>query len=100
MSVIMDDLRLTRSVEITIENILDGRLVAPPSRRFREEVTGSTPVTSASPPPLPSPPPDTNEQNHPASDRYFIFNICGAVINLLCVADIDMFISYFLQPCN
>ncbi|KAJ8962765.1 hypothetical protein NQ318_001164 [Aromia moschata] len=30
LSVIIDDLRVTRSVELTIENVLDGRLVAPP----------------------------------------------------------------------
>ncbi|KAK9892009.1 hypothetical protein WA026_018198 [Henosepilachna vigintioctopunctata] len=34
LSVITDDLRVTHSVELTIENVLDGRLVAPPM--FRE----------------------------------------------------------------
>ncbi|KAJ8949499.1 hypothetical protein NQ314_008190 [Rhamnusium bicolor] len=33
LSVIIDDLRVTRSVELTIENVLDGRLVAPPMFR-------------------------------------------------------------------
>ncbi|KAJ8926117.1 hypothetical protein NQ315_009974 [Exocentrus adspersus] len=33
MSVIIEDLRATRSVELTIENVLDGRLVAPPMFR-------------------------------------------------------------------
>lgn len=46
MPVIMDDLRLTRSVEITIENILDGRLVAPPGRRFHEEPSGPIAISS------------------------------------------------------
>lgn len=32
LNVIVDDLRSTRSVELTIENILDERLVAPPVR--------------------------------------------------------------------
>ena len=35
LNVVMDDLRLTRSVDFTIENILEGRLQAPPvSMRF------------------------------------------------------------------
>lgn len=34
--VIIDDLRVTRSVELTIENVLDGRLVSPTI--FREEI--------------------------------------------------------------
>ena len=29
-SVIMEDLRLTRSVDITIDNILEGRIIVPP----------------------------------------------------------------------
>lgn len=33
MSVIIEDLRATRSVELTIENVLDGRLVMPPMFR-------------------------------------------------------------------
>lgn len=45
MSVIIDDLRLTRSVELTIENVLDGRLVAPSI--FREtELTQPSPSNS------------------------------------------------------
>lgn len=40
-STIINDLRVTRSVELTIENVLDGRLVAPVV--FREpEVVPST----------------------------------------------------------
>lgn len=30
LNVIMEDLRVTRSVELTIENILEGHLTAPP----------------------------------------------------------------------
>lgn len=41
ISLIIDDLRLTRSVEITIENVLDGRLVGP--AMFREPEMLQTP---------------------------------------------------------
>lgn len=34
--VVIEDLRITRSVEITIDNILDGRLVVPPIYREHE----------------------------------------------------------------
>ncbi|KAJ1530352.1 hypothetical protein ONE63_005265 [Megalurothrips usitatus] len=73
MTLIMDDLRLTRSVEITIENILDGRLVAPPGRRFREESSGpmtATPVTPTqpTPPSLQSPVSDGGGRSHTDSD--------------------------------
>lgn len=45
MSVIIDDLRVTRSVELTIENVLDGRLIA--SSIFREtEVPQPSPSNS------------------------------------------------------
>lgn len=45
MSVIIDDLRVTRSVELTIENVLDGRLIAPSI--FREtEVALPSPSNS------------------------------------------------------
>lgn len=30
MSIILEDLRATRSVELTIENIVDGRVIVPP----------------------------------------------------------------------
>ena len=30
LNIVMDDLRMTRSVDFTIENILEGRLQAPP----------------------------------------------------------------------
>ncbi|CAH1977669.1 unnamed protein product [Acanthoscelides obtectus] len=47
LSVIVDDLRVTRSVELTIENVLDGRLVAP--QMFRDldmdQQTTSRPVS-------------------------------------------------------
>lgn len=36
LSTVVADLRMTYSAELTIENILDGRLVAPPQQRFRE----------------------------------------------------------------
>lgn len=42
ISLIIDDLRLTRSVEITIENVLDGRLVGP--AMFREPELLQTPA--------------------------------------------------------
>lgn len=38
ISTIINDLRVTRSVEITIENVLDGRLVAPAMYREPEVV--------------------------------------------------------------
>lgn len=66
MPVIMDDLRLTRSVEITIENILDGRLVAPPGRRFREDTSGPVPVAVQASQSVPS---DSSIQNPPQQER-------------------------------
>ena len=40
LSTVMDDLRVTRSVDFTIENILEGRLQAPPVNisTFRKKV--------------------------------------------------------------
>jgi len=35
-SMIVDDLRLTRSVELTLENIVEGRIVVPQSPRFTD----------------------------------------------------------------
>lgn len=43
-SVIIEDLRATRSVELTIENVLDGRLVAPSI--FREPTANEMPSSS------------------------------------------------------
>lgn len=48
MSIIIDDLRITRSVELTIENVLDGRLVSPPLFRDPEISTPSNIVSSSS----------------------------------------------------
>lgn len=42
ISLILEDLRLTRSVELTIENVLDGRLVGP--AMFREPEVVQTPA--------------------------------------------------------
>lgn len=39
---IIEDLRLTRSVEITIENVLDGRLVGPAMFREPEVLQSAT----------------------------------------------------------
>lgn len=38
LSVVIEDLRLSRSVELTIENILDGRVVVPPHLFQREQI--------------------------------------------------------------
>lgn len=44
LQTIMDDLRVTRSVELTVDNILDGRVVVPPLYHH------NTPTAPASPP--------------------------------------------------
>ncbi|XP_044744606.1 E3 ubiquitin-protein ligase AMFR-like isoform X2 [Coccinella septempunctata] len=44
MSVITEDLRSTRSVEQTVENVLDGRLVAPPIFREPETISVRRPT--------------------------------------------------------
>lgn len=44
LSTVIEDLRLSRSVELTIENILDGRVVAPPPMFQREPTPPQTPV--------------------------------------------------------
>lgn len=41
-SIVLDDLRVTRSVELTVENILDGRLVAPAIFREPEPLQQSS----------------------------------------------------------
>lgn len=65
MPVIMDDLRLTRSVDFTIENILDGRLVAPPGRRFREDAPDAAPAVVQA---TLAAPPDSSGQSHSHQD--------------------------------
>lgn len=46
MSMIIEDLRVTRSVELTIENILDNRLIAPTMFRDMDmEPQPSRPLT-------------------------------------------------------
>lgn len=47
ISLIIEDLRLTRSVELTIENVLDGRLVGP--AMFREPEVLQTPSPNSLP---------------------------------------------------
>lgn len=42
ISLILEDLRISRSVEITIENVLDGQLVAPAMFREPEVLQAST----------------------------------------------------------
>ncbi|XP_019865622.1 E3 ubiquitin-protein ligase AMFR [Aethina tumida] len=42
LSIIIDDLRVTRSVELTVENVLDGRLVAPTLFRELEPYNGQS----------------------------------------------------------
>lgn len=37
MSIILEDLRATRSVELTIENIVDGRVTVPPVSNSNDE---------------------------------------------------------------
>lgn len=44
LTTVMEDLRLTRSIELTVDNILDGRVVVPPLYHH------DTPVSPASPP--------------------------------------------------
>lgn len=45
LATVIEDLRVTRSVELTIENVLDGQVVAPPPMFQRD--------TDPPPPPLP-----------------------------------------------
>lgn len=47
LATVIEDLRVTRSVELTIENVLDGQVVAPPPMFQRD---------TDPPPPLPPPP--------------------------------------------
>lgn len=49
MSVITEDLRSTRSVEQTVENVLDGRLIAPPIFREPETISVRRPTGMAHP---------------------------------------------------
>lgn len=46
LSTVVSDLRMTYSAELTIENILDGRLVAAPQQRFREMAEHTTNTNS------------------------------------------------------
>lgn len=48
MSIILEDLRATRSVELTIENIVDGRVTIPPVSNSNDEFICSDIVISLS----------------------------------------------------
>lgn len=48
MSIVLDDLRITRSVELTVENILEGRLVPPASVMFQSSRGGISEPSSSS----------------------------------------------------
>lgn len=54
LPVIIDDLRVTRSVELTIENILDGRLVTPTIYREPEPAPAPTTPTTLIEPTMPA----------------------------------------------
>lgn len=48
ISSIIDDLQITHSMELTIDNILEGRLPPPPESTFDDEPTVDSPIEASS----------------------------------------------------
>ncbi|XP_022082376.1 E3 ubiquitin-protein ligase AMFR-like [Acanthaster planci] len=64
--VLIEDLRVTRSMEVTVDNILEGRLVAPPESGGTDNPPTPTPSTGQTPPPSADPSPSNDLDTTPA----------------------------------
>lgn len=70
ISMIIEDLRVTRSVELTIENILDNRLIAPTMFRDLDmEPQPSRPLSTLQTDPLPNVERNWDEYNNETMER-------------------------------
>ncbi|XP_038077214.1 E3 ubiquitin-protein ligase AMFR-like [Patiria miniata] len=66
LPVLIEDLRVTRSVEVTVDNILEGRLAAPPESVDTDNPSAPAPASMQVPPPSASPAPSSDPDTRPA----------------------------------